>query len=194
MSQLIGTNSYSAIVDAKLRAESVFEKLFNQKHDGAATAGAVHIPTRAEATVGAYSIANGGTLAAPTTTYVPMVCDNDRYVNELIDGFIAAAVSDNMVAERLDSAGAALAGDTDTMLGALCVSGGTVLSSTTALTASTAYGAIVDAVQQAKAAKVRPASMWIVVNNAVYGYLLKSTEFITAAASGQTTVVAELSR
>ena len=41
---------YSSIVDAKLRANSVFAGIFNQRHDGSAAAGAVKIPVRAEAT------------------------------------------------------------------------------------------------------------------------------------------------
>jgi len=183
MSQLVATDSYEKIVDAKLRAESVFAKLFNTKHDGNPVAGAVKIPVRAEATVGTYNIANGGTLTNPTTSYTAMVCDKDKYVNELIDGFVAAAVSDNMVAERIDSAGFALANDVDVALGALCKDSGTVLSNTTALTTSTVYDAIIDAVQQAKTAKAHARDMWIVVDTITYGLLLKCDEFIGAAAS-----------
>ena len=61
--------SYSKIVDAKLRANSVFAGIFNQRHDGSAAAGAVKIPVRSEATAGAYTTATGITLANPATTY-----------------------------------------------------------------------------------------------------------------------------
>lgn len=172
--------TYSSVVDAKLRSESIFVGLFNQRHDGAATAGAVKIPVREEATVGDYTISTGGTLATPTTSYVTMVCDNDKYVNELIDGFVAAAVPDNMVAERLDSAGFALADETDTTLIEACVEDGTALDSTTALTADTVYEAIIDAIQAAAALKVKKNEMWLAVSNATYGLLLKSDQFIQA--------------
>ena len=48
--------AYSKIVDAKLRANSVFAAIFNNKHDtiGGAVGGAVNIPVRTEATAGAY--------------------------------------------------------------------------------------------------------------------------------------------
>lgn len=85
--------SYSKIVDAKLRANSVFAALFNQRHDGAAVAGAVKIPVRTEATAGAYVTATGLAISNPATTYQTLVLDNDYAVNELIDGFMAAAVS-----------------------------------------------------------------------------------------------------
>ena len=59
--------SYSKIVDAKLRANSVFAAIFNQRHDGAAVAGAVKIPVRTEATAGAYVTATGLAISNPAT-------------------------------------------------------------------------------------------------------------------------------
>jgi hypothetical protein len=44
--------NYSKIVEAKVRAESIFAGLFNGRYEGDATAGAVKIPVRAEAAVG----------------------------------------------------------------------------------------------------------------------------------------------
>ena len=51
--------SYSKIVDAKLRANSVFAAIFNQRHDGAGASGAVKIPVRTEAVAGQYVTATG---------------------------------------------------------------------------------------------------------------------------------------
>ena len=169
---------YSKLVDAKLRQESIFEKLFNHRHEGDPKAGAVKIPYRAEATVGAYDIANGGTLTNPSTSYTTLVTDNDIYVNELIDHYVAAAVPDGLIAERLDSAGFAMADDIDVDLAALCVSGGTAQTgSGTASTAATIYNNMVDAVQTAKALKVKRQEMWFAISNAAYGLLLKSADF-----------------
>jgi len=174
---------YSALVEAKLRAESVFAHLFNNRYEGNPKAGAVKVPVRTDATVGDYDIANGGTLNAPATTYATIVTDNDHYVNELIDGYVAAAVPDGLVAERLDSAGFALADKIDVMLAALCVSGGTaVTGSGTASTKSNIYSNIIDAIQTAAALKVKKSEMWLAISNAAYGLLLKSDEFIKATA------------
>ena len=175
--------SYSKIVDAKLRANSVFAAIFNQRHDGSAAAGAVKIPVRTEATAGAYVTATGLAISNPATTYQTMVCDNDYAVNELIDGFMAAAVPDGMVAERLDSAGYALANVVDAALAADLIAHGTASSDTTALTKSNVYEKIVGDITTAKKAKVDPTKIWLAVTSDTYGKLIQSTEFVSAAAS-----------
>lgn len=175
--------TYSKIVDAKLRANSVFAAIFNQRHDGAGTAGAVKIPVRSEATAGVYVTATGLAISNPATTYQTLVLDNDYAVNELIDGFMAAAVPDGMIAERLDSAGYALANVVDAALAADLIAHGTASSDTTALTKANVYEKIIDDVTTAKKAKVDPAKMWIAVTSDTYGKLIKSTEFVSAAAN-----------
>lgn len=173
---------YSKIVEAKLRAESIFADLFNQRHQGDATAGAVKIPVRAEATVGAYDIANGGELAAPTTAYQTLVCDNDKYVNELIDGFVAAAVPDGLVADRLDSAGYALADEIDVALINLAATKGTAF--TASKKADTVYGTITEAIQKAKKGKVKPNEMWLAVSNDYALEVINDANFIAASDLG----------
>ncbi len=175
--------AYSKIVDAKLRANSVFAALFNQRHDGAGTAGAVKIPVRTEATAGAYVTATGLAISSPATTYQTLVLDNDYAVNELIDGFMAAAVPDGMIAERLDSAGYALANTVDAFLAADLIAHGTASSDTTALTKSNVYEKIVTDVATVKKAKVDPSKIWIAVTSDTYAKLIQSPEFVGAAAN-----------
>ena len=175
--------TYSKLVDAKLRANSVFANIFNQRNDGAGASGAVKIPVRAEATAGAYTTATGITLANPTTTYETLVLDNDYAVNELIDGFMAAAVPDGMVAERLDSAGYALANVVDAALAADLIAHGTASSDTTALTGANVYAKIINDVTTVKKAKVDPTKIWIAVTSDTYAKLIQSTEFIAAVAN-----------
>ena len=173
---------YSAIVDAKLRAESIFAELFNQRHEGSATAGAVKIPVRAEATVTDYDIANGAALANPTTSYEILVCDKDKSVNELIDGFVAAAVPDGLVAERLDSAGYALADEIDVALINLAVAEGTTF--TASKKADTVYGTITEAIQKAKKLKVKANEMWLAVSNDYALEVINDPHFIAASNLG----------
>lgn len=56
-----------------------------------------------------------------------MNIDKDKYVNELIDGFDAASVPDNLVADRLDSAGYAMGVSFDTDLITLLTTKGRLL-------------------------------------------------------------------
>ena len=177
--------AYSKIVDAKLRANSVFANIFNNRHDliGGQLGGAVNIPVRSEATVGTYVTATGMNLANPATTYQKLLLDNEIGVNELIDGFMAAAVPDGMVAERLDSAGYGLANAVDAALAAALIAGGTASSDTTALTKSNVYEKMVADIATVKKAKVDPSKLWIAVTSDTYAKLIQSPEFVSAAAN-----------
>lgn len=103
---------YSQLVDLKLRATLVKKDgvIFNNRYEGNPTAGAVKIPVRdTEVTVGTYDKQEGATMTHGSTSYLTVTVDKDYAVNELIDGYDAAAVPDNLVADRLDSAGYSLA-------------------------------------------------------------------------------------
>ena len=178
---------YSALVEAKLRAEAVYANLFNHKYEGDPKAGAVKIPVRDEVAVGAYDRATGKQLTVGSTTYITLPIDQDQAVNELIDGFEAAAVPDNIVADRLDSAGYGLAIDEDAAKRTALTTDGnyTATGNTTKLTKATAYDAIIDAIQAAKKAHVRKGTMWLAVSNETYGTLLKDeTHFVKASNLG----------
>ena len=78
---------------------------------------AVKIPVRdGEAQVADYSVTDLSTNAIKygSTKYITAVLDNDKFVNEYIDGYEASALPDNLVADRLDSAGYSLALTEDT--------------------------------------------------------------------------------
>lgn len=99
---------YSALVDVKLRASLVTKDniIFNTRYEGNPTAGAVNIPVRdAEVVVQDYNRLTGVDLTNGDTAYLKVLINKDKAVNELIDGYEASAVPDNLVADRLDSAG-----------------------------------------------------------------------------------------
>ncbi len=98
---------YSEIVLAKMRRDAVLKDgvVFNNDYEGTPTAGAVKIPVRdTEVAVSDYDKAKGIAPQAGSTTYVTMPLTKDKAVNEIIDGFDAASVPANLVADRLDSA------------------------------------------------------------------------------------------
>lgn len=79
--------------------------------------GAVKIPVRdVEATLGDYSVTNiaANGISYGSTAYITAVLDKDKYVCEYLDGYEAEAVPDNLVADRLDSAGYQIASALDT--------------------------------------------------------------------------------
>ena len=180
---------YSSLVLAKLRKTTIFSSLFNTRYEGTPTAGAVKVPVRdTEVSVGDYNKSTGGTLSEGSTTYKTLPIDKDKYVNELIDGYNAASVPDNLVADRLDSAGYAMGVSFDTELITLLTTKGTVSSNTTELTKTTIYDSIVDEVAALKKKGLNPTEMWLAVTNETYALLLKSPEFIKSSDLGDNVI------
>lgn len=180
---------YSSMVLQKLRKTAVFMHLFNNKYEGTPTAGAVKIPVRdTEVTVGDYDKQNGGNLSFGSTTYKTLNIDKDKYVNELVDGYDAQSVPDNLVADRLDSAGYSMGISFDSELITLLTTKGTASENTTALTKNTIYESVVDEVAKLKKKGLKPEEMWLAVTNETYALLLKSPEFIKASDLGDDVV------
>lgn len=180
---------YSSLVLAKLRKTTIFSSLFNTRYEGTPTAGAVKVPVRdTEVTVGDYNKSTGGALSEGSTTYKTLTIDKDKYVNELIDGYDSASVPDNLVADRLDSAGYAMGVSFDTELITLLTTKGTASSNTTELTKTTIYESIVDEVAALKKKGLNSTEMWLAVTNETYALLLKSPEFIRASDLGDNVV------
>ena len=180
---------YSNMVLAKLRKTSVFTSLFNNRYEGTPTAGAVKIPVRdTEVEVGDYDKVKGGDLKTSSTTYKTLPIDKDKYVNELIDGYDAASVPDNLVADRLDSAGYSMGISLDSELIALLVAEGTASEDTAKLTKSTVYDSVVDEVAALKKKGLRPEELWLAVTNETYALFLKSPEFVKASDLGDKVV------
>lgn len=182
---------YSKLVDAKLRATLVTRNntIFNTRYEGNPKAGAVKIPVRdTEVEVEAYDKAAGIDLNTGTTTYLTLTIDKDYAVNELIDGYDAAAVPDGIVAERLDSAGYSLGLQMDKDAISALETGGTASANTTALTADTVYDGMVDLRTELSKSNVPLQNRWAIVSPDVFALVLKSPEFIKASSLGDAVV------
>ncbi len=181
---------YASLVDAKLRATLVTldagaAPVFNTNYEGDPKAGAVKIPVRdTEVSVRNYDPVTGLALEGGSTTYVTVTDFNDVAVNEIIDNYEAAAVPDNIVADRLDSAGHAggLTLDTDGI--ATLESEGTAAGGTTALTADTVYSAFVAARTALSKANLPAAGRWALVSPDTMALLLECPKFTGASALG----------
>lgn len=171
---------YSPLVLAKLRDTLVTRDnfIFSNTHEGDPKAGVVKIPVRdTEVALRSYDKATGIPPQAGTTTYVDLLVNNDVAVNEVIDGYDAQAVPDGIVAERLDSAGEALAGALDSVSLALLESEGTAVDDV-APTAETVYADIVKARTALSKAKVPGQGRWLLVSPDTFGLMLQSDSFI----------------
>ena len=197
---------YSKLIAAKLNASLVTKDhvIFNTYYEGDPKAGAVKIPVRnANPEVASYSKTNvaSNSLTYGSTAYITATLDNDKFVNEYIDGYEAAAVPDGIVADRLSSAGYALAATEDAdALGTLvkAVQGknragdsyastdpryqkaGTVVAVNTAdgFSKSTAYGFAVDLAKALDEKNVPQEGRFLIVDPTARALLLQDDNFI----------------
>lgn len=172
---------YSALIDEKLRASLVTKDnvIFNNRYEGDPKAGVVKIPVRdLEVEVRDYDKANGLALKEGSTTYMDLPLDRDKAVNEVIDGFDASAVPDDIVAERLDSAAYGLDADLDGSSIKALEDGGTVADDTEAMSADTVYASVVALRTALSKNHVPKTGRWLIVSPETSGLLLQDDKFI----------------
>lgn len=137
---------YSSLVLAKVRKLLVLKDgiVFNNDYEGDPKAGAVKIPVRdTEVQISDYDKANGIAPTMGGTSYATLNIDKDKAVNEIIDGYDAAAVPDNLVADRLDSSSYGLANSLDNDGATVLIAGSTAFN-VGAVTVENAYDYLVD--------------------------------------------------
>lgn len=182
---------YSNLVLAKLRSESVLKVgvVFNNDYEGSPSAGVVKIPVRdTEVQVSDYDKANGIKAGTGSTTYENFVIDKDKAVNEIIDGYDAQTVPDNLVADRLDSAGYSLAMQEDTDGASVLIAGSTVMN-VAALTADNIYDTIVDIRTAMSKAKIpNDGKRYLLVKPEVSALILKAPQFIKSSSLGDAVI------
>ena len=174
---------WSSLVDAKLRQTLVTRDnyIFNTNYEGNPKSGKVKVPVRdTEVTVKDYNKATGVDLETGTTTYMDLNIDKDKAVNELIDGFDAAAVPDNILADRLDSAGYSLALEMDQKSINLLetTSGINVCATKTAATDQTAYKEVRAAKAYLTRKGVPQAGRWLICSPEFMAVLMLDDHFI----------------
>ena len=174
---------WSSLVDAKLRQTLVTRDnyIFNTNYEGNPKSGKVKVPVRdTEVTVKDYNKATGVDLETGTTTYMDLNIDQDKAVNELIDGFDAAAVPDNILADRLDSAGYSLALEMDQKSINLLetTSGINVCATKTAVTDQTAYKEVLAAKTNLTRKGVPQAGRWLICSPEFMAVLMLDDHFI----------------
>lgn len=182
---------YSALVLAKIRKELKLQDgvVFNNDYEGDPKAGAVKIPQRdSEVAVSAYDKANGISASSGSTSYTTMSVNKDYAVNEIIDGYDAAAVPDNIVADRLDSAGYAMAAQIDSDGATVLLAGSTAVN-VAQLTKDNVYDNIVDVRTILSKANIpNDGKRYMLATPDFYALLLKCDQFVKASDLGDAVV------
>lgn len=178
---------YSDLVLAKLRSELVLSDgfVFNNDYEGSPASGSVKIPVRDdEVTVSDYDRANGIQVTHGSTSYTTLLIDKDKAINELIDGFDAETVPDNLVADRLDSGGYSLAKQIDIDGGTVLLAGAEVMN-IGSLSKDTIYDYIVEVRKELSKANVPDdGKRYLLLTPDAYAYVLKCDEFTSASELG----------
>lgn len=156
--------------------------IFSTDYEGDPKAGAVKVPVRAtEVSVRDYNIGVGLALDFSATVYLDIPISNHKAVNELIDKYEAAAVPDNLLNQRLESAAYSIGLDMDTDAIATLETEGTVDGNTTPATDTTAYTLIVDANTSLDILDVPREPRYLIVSPAYLALLKKDQRFVSAA-------------
>lgn len=178
---------YSNLILAKMRQEAVLKDgiVFNNDYEGDPKSGSVKIPVRdTEVAVSDYDKANGITASNSSTTYLTLVINKDKAVSEIIDGYDAAAVPDNLIAERLDSAGYSMSMTLDNDGASILLAEGTAFN-TSSVDSSSAYDLIVEVRKVMSKANVPATGRYILATPDFYALLLKDKEhFVSSSALG----------
>lgn len=144
--------------------------------DGAT--GQINVPTRsAEVAISDYDILNGVALTQSATDYIPLAIDQNYAINELIDGYEAEAVPDNLRANRIEAAGYSMGLKKENMAISQLVSKGTTSNDTTALTEETVYKKIASEIANMKKRNMEVSSMRVVVSADTELLLLTDNKF-----------------
>lgn len=173
--------SYATQVLAISRAETNIYDDFSEDYEKDGVTGQIMVPTRdEEVKVSDYDIKNGIELQTSGTDYLPLPIDKDYGVNELIDGYEADAVPDNLVAQRIDSAGYSIGIKKENMaIEALLT--GTVSADTTKLTTANVYAKIVAEIKNMKKRNMKANQMRVAISADVEELLLTDEKFSNTA-------------
>lgn len=178
---------YSNLTLAKLRKELVLKNgvVFNNDYEGSPSAGIVKIPVRdTEVEVSDYDKANGIKAGTSSTSYENFPITKDKAVNEVIDKYDAQSVPDNLVADRLDSAGYSLAKQEDTDGATVLIAGSTPMN-VPALTKDNIYSVIVDIrTAMSKANIPNDGKRYLLVTPDTSALILTAPEFIKSSSLG----------
>ena len=173
--------SYATQVLAISRAETNIYDDFSEDYEKDGVTGQIMVPTRdEEVKVSDYDIKNCIELQTSGTDYLPLPIDKDYGVNELIDGYEAEAVPDNLVAQRIDSAGYSIGMKKEQMaIEALLT--GTVSSDTSKLTTANVYAKIVAEIKNMKKRNMKANQMRVAISADVEELLLTDEKFSNTA-------------
>lgn len=191
MANAIATNGthkrqerYADTIVKLMRKEFNIRNEFSRDYEGSPVSGAVNVPTRnGDITLSDYDILNGITMTQSATDYLPILVDGHKAFSELVDGYEAEAVPDNLKAQRLESAAYVTGKALEMSAIAALVNGGTIDASTTETTEDNVYKTIATDVKNLKARGISTNDLRIAVSADTELKLLTDSKFANTSGS-----------
>ncbi len=175
---------YADTIVKLMRQQFNIRNEFSRDYEGNPTAGAVNVPTRnGDITLSDYDVLNGITMTQSATDYLPILVDGHKAFSELVDGYEAEAVPDNLRAQRLESAAYVTGKALELSAIAALVNGGTTESSTTATTEDNVYKTIATSVKTLKARGIATNDLRIAISADTELKLLTDDKFANTSGS-----------
>lgn len=189
MANAIATNGthkrqerYADTIVKLMRKEFNIRNEFSRDYEGNPTAGAVNVPTRnGDITLSDYDVLNGITMTQSATDYLQVLVDGHKAFSELVDGYEAEAVPDNMRAQRLESAAYVTGKALEMSAIYALINGGTIEESTSATTEDNVYKTIATSVKNLKARGISTDGLRIAVSADTELKLLTDSKFANTA-------------
>lgn len=154
---------------------------FSTDYEKDPATGQIMVPTRdKDVTITDYDIKNGIELTVSETDYLPLPIDKNYACNELIDGYEAQAVPDNIRAQRIESAGYSF-GKKKEEMAINELMNGTISTDKSDLTESDVYKKIVKEVKNMKKRGMKTSFMRIALSADTEALLLTDEKFSNSA-------------
>lgn len=185
---------YAKTIVELMRPYLRVRSLFTRDYEGDPKAGAVKVPVRnTDVSVQDYDVVSGVDLTTSATTYLDIPINKNKAINELIDGYEAVAVPDNLVAQRMESGAYSIAKTLENdALAVLTTSENFTASATqgTDSTAQTIYADILKDIAQLKKLGVDATRIKVIIDSDTEVLLLTDEKFSNTASQ----IGAELAR
>lgn len=185
---------YAKTIVELMRPYLRVRSLFTRDYEGDPKAGAVKVPVRnTDVAVQDYDVVAGADLTTSATTYLDIPVNKNKAINELIDGYEAVAVPDNLVAQRMESGAYSMARTLENdALAVLTTNGNFTASATegTPSTATTIYADILKDIAKLKKLGVDATRIKVVIDSDTEVLLLTDEKFSNTASQ----IGAELAR
>ena len=176
--------TYASEVLALARIETNVYDDFSTDYEIDGATGAINVPTRrGEVTISDYDILNGVALTQSATDYVVLPVDKNYAINELIDGYEAEAVPDDLRANRIADAAYSMGAKKENLAIAELVGKGTKSGDTDALTVEDVYAKLAKEISNMKKRGMKVDTMRVIINADTELLLLTDNKFANSSAN-----------